>query len=192
MTSLGFICDVATVNQIWSQHIHMKQIYWVWVLNWIIYDLFHTLIGYGNIYLLVFGLFISNTTLFVPRYIKPKTKFIRSPTILSTSTDCPPCSPLSVLLHPLSPALCWCTDFLFREGKPVCYAGEFQRKGDNPSAARLSLCYNSADKTTDPYLHAESALHHAEHLPRECHAQCRSLVLLLFMIIWPKLWKLCC
>lgn len=57
-----------------------------------------------------------------------------------------------------SPALCWCTDFLFRKEKPVCYAGEFQRKGDKSFAARLSLCYNSADKTTDPYLQAESAL----------------------------------
>lgn len=95
------------------------------------------------------------------------------------------------VLHPLSPALCWCTDFLFREGKPVCYAGEFQRKGDNPLAVRLSLCYNSADKTTDPYLHAASALHHADHLPRDCHVKCRSLVLLLFMIILDKLWKQC-
>lgn len=125
------------------------------------------------------------------KYTKPTTKFIQSPTILSTSIDIPPCSLLSVLLHPLSPALCWCTDFLFTEGKPVCYAGEFQRKGDNPSAVRPSLCYNSADKTTDPYLHAESALHHAQHLPHECHTKCRSLDLMLFRIFWAKLWKLC-
>lgn len=95
------------------------------------------------------------------------------------------------VLHPLTPALCWCTDFLFREGKPVCHAGEFQRKGNNPSAVRLSLCYNSADKTTDPYLPAASAPHRAEHLPHECHVKHRSLVLLLFMIIWNKLWQLC-
>lgn len=85
------------------------------------------------------------------------------------------------VLHPLSPALCWCTDFLFREGKPVCYAGEFQRKGDNPSAARLSLCYSSADKTTDPYLSVEPGCHHAG--CHGCHAKCRSLILWSFRII---------
>lgn len=40
------------------------------------------------------------------RYIKLKTKFIWSPTILSTSTDCPPCSLLSVCTSsPLSCSL---------------------------------------------------------------------------------------
>lgn len=34
---------------------------------------------------------------------------------------------------PLSTALCWCTEFLFRKEKPVCSAGEFQRKRDQPS-----------------------------------------------------------
>lgn len=66
--------------------------------------------------------------------------------ILSTWADCPPCCLLSVHTSsppppslPLSPALCWCTDFLFREGKPVCYAGEFQRKGHDPSLPLLQF-----------------------------------------------------
>lgn len=110
----------------------------------------------------VYGLLILNTYYFIYylliKIYETQNKDCLIPTtILSTSTDC--CS-----LYVLHPAVCWCTDFPFRKGKPVCYAGEFQRKGDNRPAARLSLCYNSADKTTDPYLHAESARHHAERL----------------------------
>lgn len=52
--------------------------------------------GYRNINLLSSELLISSTIVFLLRHIKRKRKFIRSPTILSTSTDCPLCSLLSV------------------------------------------------------------------------------------------------
>lgn len=65
------------------------------------------------------------------------TVFIWCQSIWSTPAECPHTANCLYELHPLSPALCWCTDFPFSKGKPVCHAGEFQRKGSNPSTAWL-------------------------------------------------------
>ena len=113
-----------------------------------------------------FWLLISNTMLFLLRYsIKPTTKFIRSPTILSTSTDCPPCSLLSVRTSsPLS-----CSLLMYRlsvqRRKACLLRWRVSKKGIQPVRCPSLPLLQSADKTTDPYLRAESALHHAKRAP---------------------------